>query len=128
MGTALTNIVNSVPDLDNVTDEDLDNVIPLKHRQRFSLISDSKYRVACRDALKKIERNKAMKSMEKEYRIDNQSKAGAYRMVFLLPAALLIFAMNFYPMLQALVLSFKTGIGNNQVWGGAEQLCKAFAG
>lgn len=27
LGTALTNIVNSVPDLDNVTDEDLDNVI-----------------------------------------------------------------------------------------------------
>ncbi len=38
--------------------------------------------------------------------------------LFLLPAALLIFAMNFYPMLQALFLSFKTGIGNNQVWGG----------
>ncbi len=38
--------------------------------------------------------------------------------LFLLPATLLIFAMNFYPMLQALVLSFKTGIGNNQVWGG----------
>lgn len=37
---------------------------------------------------------------------------------FLLPAALLIFAMNFYPMIQALFLSFKTGIGNNQVWGG----------
>mgnify|MGYP000248403852 CR=1 FL=1 len=26
--------------------------------------------------------------------------------------------MNFYPMLQAFVLSFKTGIGNNQTWGG----------
>lgn len=37
---------------------------------------------------------------------------------FLLPATLLIFAMNFYPMLQAFVLSFKTGIGNNQTWGG----------
>lgn len=37
---------------------------------------------------------------------------------FLLPAALLIFAMNFYPMIQAFILSFKTGIGNNQVWGG----------
>lgn len=42
--------------------------------------------------------------------------------LFLLPATLLIFAMNFYPMLQALVLSFKTGIGNNQVWGGLKQL------
>lgn len=38
--------------------------------------------------------------------------------IFLLPAAILIFAMNFYPMIQALFLSFKTGIGNNQVWGG----------
>lgn len=38
--------------------------------------------------------------------------------LFLMPAALLIFAMNFYPMLQAFFLSFKTGIGNNQVWGG----------
>jgi lactose/L-arabinose transport system permease protein len=37
---------------------------------------------------------------------------------FLLPATLLIFAMNFYPMIQALFLSFKTGIGNNMAWGG----------
>jgi lactose/L-arabinose transport system permease protein len=37
---------------------------------------------------------------------------------FLLPAALLIFAMNFYPMIQAFFLSFKTGIGNNMTWGG----------
>lgn len=37
---------------------------------------------------------------------------------FLLPATLLIFAMNFYPMLQAFILSFKTGIGNNMMWGG----------
>lgn len=38
--------------------------------------------------------------------------------MFLLPATLLIFAMNFYPMIQAFFLSFKTGIGNHQVWGG----------
>lgn len=38
--------------------------------------------------------------------------------MFLLPAALLIFAMNFYPMLQAFFLSFQTGIGNNLAWGG----------
>src|SRR5665647_1096591 len=31
--------------------------------------------------------------------------------VFLLPAALLILLMNFWPMIQALVLSFKTGRG-----------------
>lgn len=38
--------------------------------------------------------------------------------MFLFPAAFLIFAMNFYPMLQALILSFKTGIGNNLTWTG----------
>jgi lactose/L-arabinose transport system permease protein len=37
---------------------------------------------------------------------------------FLLPATILIFAMNFYPMIQAFILSFKTGIGNNMTWGG----------
>lgn len=45
-------------------------------------------------------------------------KQGLTGWFFLMPAAVLIFAMNFYPMLQALVLSFKTGIGNNQTWGG----------
>lgn len=45
-------------------------------------------------------------------------KQGLTGWLFLLPAAILIFAMNFYPMLQALILSFKTGIGNNQTWGG----------
>lgn len=38
--------------------------------------------------------------------------------MFLLPAALLICAMNFYPMIQAFVLSFKSGIGNNMTWSG----------
>lgn len=38
--------------------------------------------------------------------------------MFLLPATLLIVAMNFYPMIQAFFLSFKTGIGNNLVPGG----------
>lgn len=38
--------------------------------------------------------------------------------IFLLPATILIFVMNFYPMFQALLLSFKSGIGNNMVWSG----------
>lgn len=38
--------------------------------------------------------------------------------LFLLPATILIFAMSFYPMVQALILSFQTGIGNNLQWGG----------
>lgn len=37
---------------------------------------------------------------------------------FLMPATILIFAMSFYPMIQALILSFKSGIGNNLVWDG----------
>ena len=37
---------------------------------------------------------------------------------FLLPATILIFAMSFYPMIQAFILSFKSGIGNNLVWSG----------
>ena len=37
---------------------------------------------------------------------------------FLAPAAILICVMNFYPMIQALVLSFQTGIGNNLQFGG----------
>ena len=37
---------------------------------------------------------------------------------FLLPATILIFAMSFYPMIQAFILSFKSGIGNNLVWDG----------
>ena len=38
--------------------------------------------------------------------------------IFLLPATLFIFAMNFYPMLEAFFLSFKCGIGNNLSFGG----------
>ena len=37
---------------------------------------------------------------------------------FLAPAAILICVMNFYPMVQALILSFQTGIGNNLKFGG----------
>lgn len=37
---------------------------------------------------------------------------------FLTPAALLICVMNFYPMIQAFILSFQSGIGNNMTWGG----------
>ena len=44
-----------------------------------------------------------------------QSLTGWY---FIFPAALLIFGMSFYPMLRALILSFKTGIGANMTWAG----------
>lgn len=45
-------------------------------------------------------------------------KRGLTGWLFLLPATILIFAMSFYPMIQALFLSFQTGVGNNLQWGG----------
>ena len=56
-----------------------------------------------------------MKAKKKVSLYKKQSITG---WAFLLPATLLIFAMNFYPMLQAFILSFQTGIGNNLKWGG----------
>lgn len=38
--------------------------------------------------------------------------------IFLLPATILIFAMSFWPMIQALLLSFQSGIGNNMTFAG----------
>lgn len=37
---------------------------------------------------------------------------------YIIPAALLIIAMNFYPMVKALILSFQTGIGANMTYAG----------
>lgn len=47
-----------------------------------------------------------------------QRKQSLTGWAFLMPATVLIFAMNFIPMLQALVLSFQSGIGNNLTWSG----------
>lgn len=46
------------------------------------------------------------------------SKRNLTGWAFLLPATILIFAMNFYPMIRALILSFQSGIGNNLTWSG----------
>lgn len=35
---------------------------------------------------------------------------------YIIPAAVLIIAMNFYPMIKALILSFQTGAGANMTW------------
>lgn len=35
---------------------------------------------------------------------------------YIIPAAILIIAMNFYPMIHALILSFQTGVGANMTW------------
>ena len=57
-------------------------------------------------------------NMKAKKRVSLYKKQSVTGWAFLLPATLLIFAMNFYPMLQAFILSFKTGIGNNQTWSG----------
>lgn len=57
-------------------------------------------------------------NMKAKKRVSLYKKQSVTGWAFLLPATLLIFAMNFYPMIQAFILSFKTGIGNNQTWGG----------
>lgn len=45
---------------------------------------------------------------------------------FLAPATLLIAAMSFYPMFKALLLSFKTGIGNKMQWVGTLNYTRMF--
>ncbi len=45
---------------------------------------------------------------------------------FLVPAVLLIIAMNFIPMVQALLLSLKTGVGANLRWGGITNYIRMF--
>lgn len=45
---------------------------------------------------------------------------------FLMPAAVLIVAMSFVPMVQALILSFKTGIGNNMTYTGITNYTRMF--
>lgn len=45
---------------------------------------------------------------------------------FLMPAAVLIAAMSFVPMVQALILSFKTGIGNNMTYTGITNYTRMF--
>ena len=45
---------------------------------------------------------------------------------FLIPAAALIFAFCFYPMLQAILLSFKRGNGRNEKWVGLQNYLRLF--
>lgn len=45
---------------------------------------------------------------------------------YIFPAALLIFVMSFYPMIQALILSFKTGVSNNMSWAGTYNYTRLF--
>ena len=47
--------------------------------------------------------------MQKQKRLGLLAKQKAAGWGFLMPAALLIFIMSFYPMVQAFITSFKTG-------------------
>lgn len=47
-----------------------------------------------------------------------QKKQSLTGWAFLMPATILIVAMNFIPMFQALILSFQSGIGNRLQWSG----------
>ena len=57
-----------------------------------------------------------MRSSKKSLTVNQKNNLTGW--TFLLPATLLICAMNFYPMIQAFFMSFQSGIGNNQVWSG----------
>ena len=59
-----------------------------------------------------------MRSAKSKKKLTVQKKQNITGWLFLTPAALLIFAMNFYPMIRALILSFQKGIANNLTWGG----------
>ena len=47
-----------------------------------------------------------------------QKKHNLIGWAFLIPASLLIFVFCFYPMFQAILLSFKKGMGAAQTWAG----------
>lgn len=51
--------------------------------------------------------------MEKKRKLSLERKHNLTGWAFLLPAAILIFVFCFYPMIQALMLSFKNGMGDS---------------
>lgn len=54
--------------------------------------------------------------MEKKRKLSLERKHNLTGWAFLLPAAILIFVFCFYPMIQALMLSFKNGMGDSVRW------------
>ena len=65
-----------------------------------------------------VEVTKRSLTLEKKFRITGW--------IFLLPATALIFAFCFYPMLQAVLLSFKRGNGKNETWVGLQNYARLF--
>lgn len=65
-----------------------------------------------------------MKEKKKKFTLSQKHNATGW--VFLTPAALLIVIMSFVPMVRALFLSFKTGIGANMKWVGFYNYSRMF--
>ena len=57
-----------------------------------------------------------MRSSKKSLTVNQKNNLTGWS--FLMPATLLICAMNFYPMIEAFFMSFQSGIGNKQTWSG----------
>jgi len=63
---------------------------------------------------------------EKKKKFTLSQKHNATGWAFLTPAALLIVIMSFVPMVKALILSFKTGVGANMKWAGLYNYARMF--
>ena len=62
--------------------------------------------------------------MEKKRKLSLERKHNLTGWAFLLPAAILIFVFCFYPMIQALMLSFKNGMGDAVRWVGFQNYAR----
>lgn len=58
----------------------------------------------------------AVEKLKKKMKLNQRHNMTGW--AFLAPATVLIIAMSFFPMIQAFILSFKTGIGQNLTWAG----------
>lgn len=65
-------------------------------------------------------------SQPKKKKLSLNNKQNLAGWAFLTPAALLIAVMSFYPMIRALILSFKTGIGAKMTWAGLYNYTRMF--
>lgn len=64
--------------------------------------------------------------MSKPKKMNLNQKQNLSGWFFLAPAAIMIALMSFLPMLKALILSFKTGIGTNMTWTGITNYVRMF--
>lgn len=65
-----------------------------------------------------------MRNSKKKISMSKRQNIGGW--MFLTPATILIAATSFYPMIKALILSFKTGVGNQLAWGGFYNYSRMF--